>query len=40
MGISLWQLLVLVLVIALVAGFAFRASRMGVRSSDEDDVDR
>ena len=36
MGIGLWQLLVLALVVAIVAAFAFRAARMGVKSSDED----
>ncbi len=36
MGIGIWQLVVLALVVAIVAAFAFRASRMGVKSSDEE----
>ncbi len=36
MGIGIWQLLILVLVIAIVAAFAFRAARMGVKGSDEE----
>ena len=36
MGIGIWQLLILALVIAIVAAFAFRAARMGVKGSDEE----
>ena len=35
MGIGLWQLLILALVIAVVAAFSLRVSRMGVRAPDE-----
>jgi hypothetical protein len=37
MGVSVWQLLVLVLVVTIVAALVFRAARMRKRDGDDGD---